>query len=122
MCVSIWPMCVSIFIKFKSTAAVVFSRRRSSPRGRRKLAHFVGTKAAINRGRRKTRAILVLIGLDLALSACSANADYDPPSYAFSGSIHGSPISDFGYWDGWRGQSVAGIDDGQLGGHVPPPY
>jgi hypothetical protein len=75
-----------------------------------------------NRGRIKTKAIPVLIGIGLVLSACSANTDYGSPSFAYNDPIRSTFNSDFGYWDGWRGQSFAGFGDGQLGGHVPPPY
>jgi hypothetical protein len=122
MFASIWPKCISIGINSESTTAVIVSSRRSFSRRSQYSERLIGAEAPISRGRRETKAIPVLVGLGLVLSACSANADYSPPSYAFSGSIHGSPVSDFGNWDGWRGQSIAGIDDGQLGGHVPPPY
>jgi hypothetical protein len=126
MRVPIRPICISIFVMFgrkaRSTAAAVFSPRRSNQRGLRKSTNFIGTEVTTNRGRIKAKAIPVSIGIGLVLSACSLNTDYGPPSYAYNDPIHSSFNSDFGYWDGWRGQSFAGFGDGQLGGHVPPPY
>jgi len=75
-----------------------------------------------NHGRSRTGTIAALVGLGFALSACSANVDYSPPPYSFSGPTPGSSISDFLYGDGWRGQTFSEPDDGQFGGHVPPPF
>jgi hypothetical protein len=106
----------------RSTAADIFSPHRSGRRRRWKSTNFIGTEVTTSRGRIKTKAIPVFIGIGLLLSACSASTDYGTPSFAYNDPIRSTFNSDFGYWDGWRGQSFAGFGDGQLGGHVPPPY
>src|SRR4029077_17776996 len=108
--------------KTGSIAADIFGPRRAGQPGCRKTTNFTGREVTTNRGRIKTKAIPVFVGIGLVLSACSANTDYGPPSYAYFNPIRGSSNPDFGYWDGWRGQSVSGFSDGQFGGHVPPPY
>jgi hypothetical protein len=126
MRVPIRPICSSIFVTFgrktRSIAADIFGPRRAGQPGCRKTTNFTGREVTTNRGRIKTKVIPVFVGIGLVLSACSANTDYGPPSYAYFNPIRGSSNPDFGYWDGWRGQSVSDFSDGQFGGHVPPPY
>jgi len=72
--------------------------------------------------RGRTGTMPIFIALAFVLSACSANVDYSPPPYSFSGPTPSSPTSDLLYGDGWRGQSASGPDNGQFGGHIPPPF
>src|SRR6266851_5098537 len=47
-------------------------------------------EAAMNRGRIMTKAIPLLIGTGLFLSACAAEPDYGAPDYAYTDPIYGS--------------------------------
>jgi hypothetical protein len=51
-------------------------------------------------GRTMTRAIPLLIGTSLFLSAC-ADSEYGPPSSAYP--VYGAVDFDYGGWGGWDG-------------------
>src|SRR3977135_1768693 len=79
-------------------------------RRRRRYGKFHGMEAAMNRGRRATTAISLLIGIGLLLSACVEGVDYGGPAYAYS-----YPAYDSLYygWGGWH----HGWDHGHWDGH-----
>jgi hypothetical protein len=60
-------------------------------------------EAAVNRGRVTTKAIPLLIGIGLFLSACAVEPDYGAPAYTYDGyadPIYGSLDFDYGGWGG----------------------
>jgi hypothetical protein len=65
-----------------------------------KLTNFKAMEAAMNRGRMVTKAIPLLIGIGLFLSACAVEPDYGAPAYAYDDPIYGSLDFDYGGWGG----------------------
>ena len=76
------------------------------------------TEATMNRVRIITRAIPLLIGIGLSLSACAVQ----PGGYVYDGypdyPVYGSFDFDYGGWGGWHhGWDHSHWDHGGFGGH-----
>ena len=56
----------------------------------------------MNRSRIVMKAIPLLIGIGLFLSACTVEPDYGAPAYVDSDPIYGSLDFDYGGWGGWH--------------------
>jgi len=74
----------------------------------------------MNRGGPVTKAIPVLIGIGLFLSACAVEPGYGAPAYGYDGypydPIYGSFDFDYGGWDGGHhGWDHGGWDHGDHG-------
>jgi hypothetical protein len=63
---------------------------------------------------RAVRAIPLLIGFGILLSACAVEPDYGPPGYGYADPVYGSLDFDYGGWDGW-GFRHHGSDHGLVG-------
>jgi hypothetical protein len=55
-------------------------------------------EAAMNRGKMTLKAIPLLIGIGIVLSACAADSGYDASAYDYNYPIYG--YLDFDYWGG----------------------
>ena len=55
----------------------------------------------MNRYRTVTKALPLLIGIGLFLSACAAEPDYGAPGYAYNDPIYAGLDFDDGGWGGW---------------------
>src|SRR5258708_30312317 len=62
--------------------------------------NLTGTVASMTHGKTMTKAIPLLIGTSLFLSAC-ADSEYGPPSSAYP--VYGAVDFDYGGWGGWDG-------------------
>jgi hypothetical protein len=62
--------------------------------------NLIGTVASMTHGKTMTKALPLLIGTSLFLSAC-ADSEYGPPSSAYP--VYGAVDFDYGGWGGWDG-------------------
>jgi hypothetical protein len=75
----------------------------------------------MKRGRTRTRALALLIGIDAALSACATEPDYGGTAYAYDdygyAPVYGTLDFGFGGWGGWHHGWDDGHDGHFAGGH-----
>ncbi len=64
--------------------------------------NLIGTVASMTHGRTVTKAIPLLIGTSLFLSAC-ADSEYGPSPSAYNEPVYGTVDFDYGGWGGWDG-------------------
>jgi hypothetical protein len=78
--------------------------------------NLIGKVASMTHGRTMTKAMPLLIGAGLLLSACAADSEYGPSAY--NEPVYGTVDYDYGGWGGWGGW---GHDHGwrghSMGGH-----
>jgi hypothetical protein len=80
--------------------------------------NLIGKVASMTHGRTMTKAMPLLIGAGLLLSACAANSDYGPPPSAYNDPVYGTVDFDYGDWGGWGGyHGYHGWRGHSIGGH-----